>query len=78
MVHQGMIRGKLLSVKEKNKIAERMRSSRKYFDESYTKIFQLDGIQQNIQVKQEAGNNGTIDETSTYEKQKSRAKTYYY
>lgn len=78
MVHQGMIRGKLLSVKEKNKIAERMRSSRKYFDESYTKLFQLDGIQQNIQVKQEAGNNGTIDETSTYEKQKSRAKTYYY
>jgi hypothetical protein len=37
MVHRGMIRGKLLSVKEKNKIADRMRSSRKYLDESYTK-----------------------------------------
>jgi hypothetical protein len=55
-----------------------MRSSRKYFDESYTKLFQLDAIPQNIQVKQEEYNNTAIDETSTYEKQKSRAKTYYY
>ena len=42
MVHQGMVKGKLLTVKEKNKIAEKMRSSRKYLDESYTKLFQLD------------------------------------
>jgi hypothetical protein len=35
-----MVKGKLLSVKEKNKIAEKMRSSRKYFDESYTKRFE--------------------------------------
>ena len=40
MVHQAMVKGKLLSVKEKNKIAEKMRSSRKYFDESYTKRFE--------------------------------------
>ena len=40
MVHQAMVKGKLLSVKEKNKNAEKMRSSRKYFDERYTKRFE--------------------------------------
>jgi hypothetical protein len=80
MVHQGMIRGKLLSVKEKNKIADRMRSSRKYLDESYTKLFQMNQIQQ-PEIKQEENVNNPavpVDETSTYERQKKRSTSYYY
>ena len=77
MVHQGMVKGKLLTVKETNKIAEKMRSSRKYLDESYTKLFQLDQPQPNIKVEENINNN-TIDETSTYERQKKRASSYYH
>ena len=80
MVHQGMIRGKLLSVKEKNKIADRMRSSRKYLDESYTKLFQMNQIQQ-PEIKQEENVNNQavpVDETSTYERQKKSSTSYYY
>ena len=75
MVHQGLVRGKLLSVKEKEKIAKRMRSSRKYIDESYTKLLQIEGIQQQ-QIKPEA--NVVIDETNSYERQRMRANSYYY
>jgi hypothetical protein len=79
MVHQGMVKGKLLTVKEKNKIAEKMRSSRKYLDESYTKLFQIDQPQQQPNIKVEENiNNNTIDETSTYERQKKRASSYYH
>ena len=46
VVHQGLLRGKFLSVKEKETIAKQMRSSRKYIDESYTKSFHLPAIQQ--------------------------------
>jgi hypothetical protein len=56
MVHQAMVKGKLLSVKEKNKIAEKMRSSRKYFDESYTKRFQINPQPQAHPIKQEDNN----------------------
>ena len=74
-----MVKGKLLTVKEKNKIAEKMRSSRKYLDESYTKLFQLDQPQpQPIIIVEENINNNTIDETSTYERQKKRASSYYH
>ena len=76
-----MVKGKLLTVKEKNKIAEKMRSSRKYLDESYTKLFQLDQPQQQPQtiIKVEENiNNNTIDETSTYERQKKRSSSYYH
>ena len=76
-VHQAMLRGKLLTVKEKNKIAEKMRSSRKYFDESYTKLFQINPMQQQQQIKPEE-NNEVINEASPYERQKARANTYYY
>jgi hypothetical protein len=79
MVHQGMVKGKLLTVKEKNKIAEKMRSSRKYLDESYTKLFQIDQPQPQLNIKvEESINNNTIDETSTYERQKKRASSYYH
>ena len=79
MVHQGMLKGKLLSVKEKNKIAERMRSSRKYLDESYTKLFQVEPIQQpKIKQEEPAANNSTGDETTSYERQKKRSASYYH
>jgi hypothetical protein len=81
MVHQAMVKGRLLSVKDKNKIAEKMRSSRKYFDESYTKLFQMNPQQQaHPIIKQEEGNNNNdvIDETNSYERQKARANTYYH
>ena len=79
MVHQGMVKGKLLTVKEKNKIAEKMRSSRKYLDESYTKLFQIDQPQPQPNIKVEENiNNNTIDEISTFERQKKRASSYYH
>lgn len=78
MVHQAMLKGKLLSVKEKNKIAEKMRSSRKYFDESYTKLFQTNPQQQaHPLIKQEEINNDVINENNSYQRQKERANTYY-
>ena len=78
MVHQAMLKGKLLTVKEKNKIAEKMRSSRKYFDESYTKLFQANPLQQTHPIiKQEEINNDIIDETNSYQRQKARTNTYY-
>ncbi len=49
-----------------------MRSSRKYLDESYTKLFQIDQPQPQPNIKVEENiNNNTIDETSTYERQKN-------
>ena len=72
-----MVKGKLLSVKEKNKIAERMRSSRKYFDESYTKLFQINPQQQAHPIKQE-DNIDVIDETNAYQRQKARINSYYH
>jgi hypothetical protein len=70
---------KCLSVKEKNKIAERIRSSRKYLDESYTKLFQMNPFQQQPKIKQEENLNNQVipvDETSTYKKQKKRSTSY--
>jgi hypothetical protein len=57
-----------------------MRSSRKYLDESYTKLFQMNPIQQ-PDIKQEENTDHSavpVDETSTYEKQKKRSTSYYY
>jgi len=78
MVHQAMVKGKLLSVKEKNKIAEKMRSSRKYFDESYTKRFQINPQPQANPIKQEDNNIDVIDEMNSYERQKARVNSYYH
>ena len=77
MVQQGHMKGKLLSVKDKENIAKRMRTSRKYIDESYTKLFQLPAVAQ--QIKNDDSNDiQAIDETNPYDKQKARARTYYY
>jgi hypothetical protein len=73
-----MVRCKLLSVGEKNKIAEKMISSRKYLDESYTKLFQMNH-QPHPVIKQEENTNApVIDETNSYDRQKARAVTYYH
>ena len=83
MVYQGLLRGKLLSVKEKEIIPKRMQSSRKYIDESYTKLFQVPAIHQLI--KNDNDNDvQAVDETNLYDRlgQKARlaarARTYYY
>lgn len=54
--------GKQLSIKQKDKIAHKMRTSRKYLDEAYLKIFPT---------------GATVDETTPYEKQINRNKKYY-
>jgi hypothetical protein len=59
-------------------MAKRMRSSRKYIDESYTKLFQLPAIQQMIKNENENNPIQAIDETNPYDRQKARARTYYY
>ncbi len=41
-----------------------MRSSRKYFDESYTKLFQTDPIQPVVKQEEPIINNPVIDETT--------------
>ena len=58
-----------------------MRSSRKYFDESYTKLFQMNPSQQQPEIKQEEHINNPVaptDDLSTYEKQRKRSTSYYY
>jgi len=54
-----------------------MRSSRKYFDESYTKLFQINPVQPQQQIKPEEDDE-VINEASPYERQKQRANTYYH
>jgi hypothetical protein len=69
--------GKQLTVKQKEKMAERMRSSRKYLDEAYLKIFP---IAQN-EVRQKEPSEivvRPIDETLPTERQNRRTKQYYH
>ncbi len=72
MVHQGLVRGHLFSVKEKETIAKRMRSSR-----NYTKIFQLPAIQQMVKNENDDSNDiRAVDETDPYDRQRARARSY--
>ena len=70
--------GKQLTVKQKEKIAERMRSSRKYLDEAYLKIFPI--AQEDLRQKEPASEPVVrpIDETLPTERQNRRTKQYYY
>ena len=69
--------GKQLSVKQKEKIAYRMRTSRKYLDEAYLKIFPTS--QQDIKpVVAVAVKAEPIDETTPYQRQIMRTQKYYY
>ncbi len=67
-----------MSVKEKNTIAEKMRSPRKYYNESYTKCFQIDPIQLIVKQEEPIINNSVMDETTQYERQKRRVLSYYH
>lgn len=70
--------GKQLTVKQKEKIAERMRSSRKYLDEAYLKIFPI--LQEDLRQKEPTSEPVVrpIDETLPTERQNRRTKQYYY
>jgi len=75
--NEAVKKGTLLTVNEKEKIAKRMRTSRKYMDESYLKIipneaFVLLKDTPKITIKTEP-----VDTTSPYDKQLQRNKTYY-
>ena len=67
--------GKQLSVKQKDKIAERMRSSRKYFDEAYLKIFPT--TQEEKQTEPSVIVVKPVDESLPTERQYKRTKKYY-
>ena len=70
--------GKQLTVKQKEKIAERMRSSRKYLDEAYLKIFPI--TQEDLKQKEPITEPVVrpVDETLPTERQNKRTKQYYY
>jgi hypothetical protein len=69
--------GKQLTVKQKEKIAERMRSSRKYLDEAYLKIFPTE--QNRIDNKEPTEPVvKPVDEALPPERQNKRSKQYYY
>lgn len=69
-------KGKQLTVNDKEKIAYRMRSSRKYLDEAYLKIFPMEAQNQQS-IKQEIKLED-IDEIPPYQKQLNRNQRYYY
>ena len=69
--------GKQLTVNQKDKIAEKMRSSRQCFDEAYLKIFPI--AQQELRQQQPAEIVvRPVDETLPTERQNRRTKQYYY
>ena len=69
--------GKQLTVKQKEKMAEKMRSSRKMLDEAYLKIFPI--AQQELRQQQPAEIVvRPVDETLPTERQNRRTKQYYH
>ena len=69
--------GKQLTVNQKDKIAERMRSSRQCFDEAYLKIFPI--AQEDLRQKEPTEPIvKPIDEALPTERQNKRTKQYYY
>jgi len=74
--NESVSKGKLISVNQQEKIANQMRTSRKYLTDSYLKIFQQD---KNVEIKQEPqAEQEPIDNKSSYERQKERSLSYYY
>ena len=73
--------GRMLSVKEKEKIANRMRTSRKYLDEAYLKIFPI--AKDEMKLKDEPENIPTFkaeaeaEQLPAYSRQLIRNKRYY-
>ena len=67
--------GRQLTVNDKKEIAERMRTSRKYLDEAYLKIFPISTqgtTEQRIVIPRE-----TVEVLPAYERQLERNKRYY-
>ena len=70
--------GRQLTVNQKEKIAYKMRTSRKYFDEAYLKIFSNEQqILQQASVIKPIDKQPPINEQSPVEKQNQRTKKYY-
>lgn len=70
--------GKQLTVREKEKIAYRMRTSRKYLDESYLKIFPIERQEIKQQERQAEEQVRPIkEELPAYQKQLLRVQKYY-
>lgn len=70
--------GRQLTVKEKEKIAYKMRTSRKYLDEAYLKIFPV--VRQEIQKQDDAITEEPIkdvEQLPVYQRQLERNKRYY-
>ena len=75
LILEAIKNGKQLSVKQKDKIAEKMRSSRKYFDEAYLKIFPT--TQEEKQTEPSVIVVKPVDERLPTERQYMRTKKYY-
>jgi hypothetical protein len=72
-------KGKQLSTAQKDEIARKMRTSRKYLDEAYLKIFNIEhpASGQPAQPPPVASRVEPIDERTPYEKQLTRNQKYY-
>jgi len=68
-------KGRQLTVNDKEKIAHKMRSSRKYLDEAYLKLFPIQA-QNQTSIKQEIKVED-VDERTPYQKQLTRNQQYY-
>ena len=69
--------GKQLTVREKEKIAYRMRTSRKYLDESYLKIFPIEREFKKEQQEENTQIQPIKEELPAYQKHLSRVQKYY-
>ena len=74
--HNLVLNGQQMTVNMKEKLAYRMRTSRKYLDEAYLKLFPLEQIQQ---INQEPKENVVqpVSEDTPIERQNKRTKQYY-
>ena len=70
-------KGKQLTVKEKEKLALKMRTSRKYIDESYLKIFPMVKQEESQQQERIIKVQPVEEPIPVYQKQLSRNKRYY-
>ncbi|MFN9942263.1 MAG: hypothetical protein ACK56I_22595, partial [bacterium] len=72
--------GRQLTVKEKEKVAYKMRTSRKYLDEAYLKIFPI--VRQELKKQDETVANDkeepkAVEQLPAYQRQLERNKRYY-
>jgi len=71
-------RGRQMTVKDKEKLAYRMRTSRRYIDESYLKIFPIEQQEAKEEKQERIINIRPVEEPlPAYQKQLNRNKKYY-